>query len=128
MRALYGEEIPPVSFYLGFGKPTILPEVIPPLLIDQVQCYWSQQPGYTLTKEQLRTMFYDYAYLRPTWRPDKLDRAKAALADRQAWEEGPILGLGMRLGPFWYPAPTTSVAWSGREAARDSSACSPTDG
>ncbi len=112
IHALYGEEIPPVTFYLGFGKPTILPEVIPPLLIDQVQCYWSQQPGYTLNEQQLRTMFYDYAYLRPTWQADKLERAKAALADREAWEEGPILGLGMRLGPFWYPAPTSSVAWS----------------
>lgn len=115
MRALYGEEIPPVTFYLGFGKPTILPEVIPPLLIDQIQCYWSQQPGYTLTEQQLRTMFYDYAYLRPTWRPDKLDRAQAALAHREAWEDGPILGLGMRLGPFWYPAPTTSAAWTGTD-------------
>ena len=65
-------------------------------------------------------MFYDYAYLRPTWRADKLDRAKAALAHREAWEDGPILGLGMRLGPFWYPAPTSSAAWSddGGEADR----------
>jgi len=109
--ALYGEEIPPATLYLGFGKPTLLPEVIPPLLIDQIQSYWSQQPGYTLTEAQLRTILYDYAYLRPTWRANKLDRAKDALAHRTAWEEGPILGLGMHLGPFWYPAPMSSSAW-----------------
>lgn len=111
IRALYGEDIPLVTLYLAFGKPTILPEIIPPVLIGQVQCYWSQQPGYTLTEQQLRTILYDYAYLRPTWREEKLERAKAALTYRQAWEEGPTLGLGMRLGPFWYPAPMASPAW-----------------
>lgn len=111
VRALYGEDIPPATLYLAFGKPTILPEIIPPLLMGQVQSYWSQQPGYTLTETQLRTILYDYAYLRSTWREEKLERAKEALAHRQAWEEGPILGLGMRLGPFWYPAPMSSAAW-----------------
>lgn len=112
VRSLYGEDIPPATLYLAFGKPAILPEIIPPLLMGQVQSYWSQQPGYTLTETQLRTILYDYAYLRSTWREEKLERAKEALAHRQAWEEGPILGLGMRLGPFWYPAPMVSTAWS----------------
>ena len=112
IRALYGEDIPPVTLYLGFGKPTILPEIIPPLLMGQVQSYWSQQPGYTLTETQLRTIIYDYAYLRPTWCAEKLERAKSALAHREVWEEGPILGLGMRLGAFWYPTPMPSAVWS----------------
>ena len=111
MLALYGEEIPPATLYLAFGKPTISLEIIPPLLIGKIQCYWSQQPGYTLTETQLRTILYDYAYLRPTWREEKLERAKEALAHRHAWEEGPTLGLGMHLGPFWYPAPMASSAW-----------------
>jgi hypothetical protein len=112
IRALYGEDIPPATLYLAFGKPMISLELIPPLLIGQLQCYWSQQPGYTLTETQLRTILYDYAYLRATWRAEKLERAKEALAHRSAWEEGPFLGLGMRLGPFWYPAPMSSPAWS----------------
>lgn len=111
VRVLYGEDIPPATLYLAFGKPMISTEIIPPLLIGQVQCYWSQQPGYTLTETQLRTILYDYAYVRPTWREEKLERAKEALAHRRAWEEGPTLGLGMRLGPFWYPAPMASPAW-----------------
>ncbi len=114
VRALYDDDIPPVTLYLGFGKPTILPEIIPPLLLGQVQSYWSQQPGYTLTETQFRTILYDYAYLRPTWQEEKLDRAKVALAHRHAWEEGPILGLGMRLGPFWYPAPTFSSVYKAK--------------
>lgn len=111
IRALYGEEIPPATLYLGFGKPIVQPDIIPPLLMGQIQCYWSQQPGYTITEAQLRTVLYDYAYLRQTWRAEKLDRAKEALASREAWEKGPMLGLGMRLGPFWYPAPMYSPTW-----------------
>jgi len=112
IHALYGEEIPPATLYLGFGKPMVSLEIIPPLLIGQLQCYWSQQPGYSLTESQLRTILYDYAYLRPTWREDKVERAMEALAHQKAWEEGPILGLGMHLGPFWYPAAMSSPAWS----------------
>lgn len=119
IRALYGEEIPPATLYLAFGKPTILVDLIPPLLIGQLQCYWTQQPGHTLTEVQLRTILYDYAYLRSTWRAEKLERAKAALDQRKAWEEGPILGLGMRLGPFWYPAPMSSPAWSAGQEQND---------
>lgn len=111
VRALYGEEIAPITLYLAFGKPIIMPDLLPPALMGQVQCYWSQQPGYTLTETQLRTILYDYAYLRRTWQKEKLERAKEAQAHRQAWEDGPILGLGMRLGPFWYPAPMISAAW-----------------
>jgi hypothetical protein len=112
IRVLYGEDIPPATLYLAFGKPMISLALIPPLLVGQLQCYWCQQPGFTLTETQLRTILYDFAYLRPTWRAEKLERAKQALAHREAWEEAPILGLGMRLGPFWYPAPMTSPAWS----------------
>jgi len=111
IRALYGEDIPPATLYLAFGKPMISLEIIPPLLIGQIQCYWSQQPGYSITETQLRKVLYDYAYQRSTWREEKTERAKEALSQRQAWEEGPTLGLGMRLGAFWYPAPMSSPAW-----------------
>ncbi|MCB9150456.1 MAG: hypothetical protein H6641_17010 [Caldilineaceae bacterium] len=113
VRALYGEVIPPATLYLAFGKPTVSTAIVPPLLCDNLQCYWSQQVGYSLTEHQLRTILYDYAYLRRTWRTDKLDRAYAGIAHQEAWETGPILGLGMQLGPFWYPAPMHSSAWAG---------------
>lgn len=107
VRAIYGDDIPPATLYLAFGKPTVSPALFPPFLIDNVQCYWSQKPGYNLSEEEFRTILYDYAYLRPTWREDKSGRAEQVLTHRSAWEHGPIIGLGTRLGPFWYPAPTT---------------------
>ena len=106
IRALYGEEIPPATLLLSFGKPFISPDILPPLLIGQLQCYWRQRPGYSLTEKEWRAILYDYAFLRATWRQDKGGRAAKAVAQRTAWEKGPTLGLGRRLGPFWYPAAT----------------------
>ena len=109
IRALYGEEIPPITLFLGFGKPVIAPELLPPLLAGTVQCYWTQRPGYSLTEHELRRLLYDYAYVRATWRADKEGRAAAAQAHAEAWLRGPTLGLGTRLGPFWYPLPHDSI-------------------
>lgn len=103
IRALYGEEIPTIDFCLSFGKLMVSPDLFPPLLMDNVQCYWSQQVGCSLTDLQFRKVLYDYAYLRQTWQKDKTARASAAQAYREIWEKEVILGLGTRLGPFWYP-------------------------
>lgn len=105
IRALYGEDIPLISLFLGFGKPVIAPELLPPLLGGAVNCYWSQRPGYRLTEAEFRRILYDHAFVRSTWQADKSGRGEEALATRAAWEAGPVLGLGMRLGPFWYPQP-----------------------
>jgi len=105
IRALYGEEIPPVTLYILGGKPLIFPAVVPPLLMGQMQCYWTLRPGFILDRETVRKILYDYAYTRKTWVQDKTGRAEKVLEDRERWENAPILGLGTRLGPFWYPVP-----------------------
>lgn len=105
--ALYGYAIPPASLLVSFGKPLISQDVLPPLLYEEVQCYWTQQPGYGLDEDSLRRIFYDYAFLRSTWRSDKTGRAEEAVRYREAWEKGPIIGLGQHLGPFWYPLTET---------------------
>ncbi|MBX3014861.1 MAG: hypothetical protein KF832_25295 [Caldilineaceae bacterium] len=115
IRALYGEDIPLITLYLNHGKPEFSFNTLPPLLLGQAQCYWNQRPGSQLDESLLRTIFYDYAYLRTTFQADKLTRARAALAHQQQWVSAPMLGLGMRLGPFWHPAPTTLMV--GDEAA-----------
>jgi hypothetical protein len=110
IRALYGEDIPPITLYLNHGKPEFSFNTIPPLLLGQAQCYWNQKPGSLLDDTLLRTVLYDYAYLRMTFRADKLARAQAALAHQLVWLSAPMLGLGVRLGPFWYPAPVSATA------------------
>jgi hypothetical protein len=108
-RALYGEAPPDIGLFIGFGKPVVAPELLPPLLHDKVDCYWTQRPGYRMTEGEFRTILYDHAIARATWQADKRDRAQAALAHREEWEQGPILGLGTRLGPYWYPQPFAHV-------------------
>jgi hypothetical protein len=107
-RALYGEDVPDIDLFLGFGKPVVGPDMLPPLLCSKVDCYWTQRPGYRLDDEEFRAILHDHTVLRCTWQADKTERATAALAHRQAWEQGPILGLGTRLGPYWYPIPNHS--------------------
>ena len=109
VRLLYGEDVPPVTLYLGTGKTVTSLAWLPPFLLDKqkVQFYWSQRPGYSLDQEQLRTILHDYYYLRRTWLKDKSKRPEQALAYRQVWDQGPTIGVGTRLGPYWYPAPFT---------------------
>lgn len=103
IRALYGEELPLATMYVAFGKPMFVPDLLPPLLSGDVQCYWTQRPGYTLDERSLRQIIYDYAYLRPTWTKDKSTRYAGIEAQRSLWEQAPTLGLGRRVGAFWYP-------------------------
>ena len=103
IRALYGEDLPLATLYLAFGKPMFVPDLLPPLLSGDVQCYWTQRPGYTLDERTLRQIIYDYAYLRPTWTRDKSSRYADVEAQRSLWEQAPTLGLGRRVSAFWYP-------------------------
>jgi hypothetical protein len=109
---MYGEDVPPIDLCFSFGKPMISPDLFPLLLMNNVQCYWSQQAGYSLTDQQFRKVLYDYAFLRNTWQQNKAARAKEAYAHREVWEREFIIGLGTRLGPFWYPASQESEAES----------------
>ncbi len=98
IHALYGEDVPLIRLFLGFGKPALSPVLLPPVLADTVHCYWTQRPGYALTDEEFRRILYDFAYLRPTWRADKTGRAEAILSDRAIWQESLISGPGPAAG------------------------------
>ena len=109
IRAIYGENIPLATLYLDFGKPQIFSSNVPPLLVDQLQCYWRQHLGYALDELSFRRILYDYAYQRKTWKEDKTGRAEQVFTYQEVWQDPPIIGLGTRLGPFWYPASTPSL-------------------
>ncbi|MCA9994697.1 MAG: hypothetical protein KDE56_03050 [Anaerolineales bacterium] len=107
IKLLYGEEIPLATLYLDFGKPIISSDLLPPFLIGKLESYWSQEPGYSLNDKLFRHILYDFAFTRKTWKEDKSGRAEQAVEYRNVWENDVVLGLGTRLGPFWYPQPTT---------------------
>jgi hypothetical protein len=104
IQALYGEDIPPATMFLGFGKPVIAPHSFPPLLLGDIQCYWSQRPGFSMDERMLRRILYDYAYLRPRGRPGATPEQQHA-----AWGADAVLGIGQHLGGFWYPAPFAAL-------------------
>lgn len=109
IRAQFGEDIPPAALYIGSGKPGVFPAVVPPLLMGQMQCYWTQRPGFVVDLETVRAVLYDFAYTRKTWQKDKTGRAEFVLKNQEIWENAPTLGLGVRLGPFWYPGPISDI-------------------
>lgn len=103
IRLLFGADIPPATVYVDFGKPIFSPDLAPPFLAGVMHCYWTQKPGYSLDQNQLRRILYDFAYVRPTWKEDKRGRAQQALEHEETWGQDLIIGLGRKLGPFWYP-------------------------
>ncbi|MBN1311016.1 MAG: hypothetical protein JXB30_06315 [Anaerolineae bacterium] len=105
IQALYGADIPPTDLLISFGKPTVSPDVLPPFLWNLVHTYWTQQPSYLLEDEVWRRILYDYAYERSTYRTDKTGREKSALKLPAFWKYGPTIGVGIRVGPYWYPEP-----------------------
>jgi hypothetical protein len=104
IEALYGEPIPPAGLCLSFGKPMFTADVIPLPLLDDAQCYWLQRPGYSLDDHLVRMIWYDFHYLRATWRRDKADRYAQITEHAALWQRGVVLGLGKHVGAFWYPA------------------------
>lgn len=103
IELLYGRYIPPAKLYLDFGKLIISPDIVPPFLKGVMDCYWTQQPGYRLTEENFRKILYDSLYTRKTWKDDKRGRAIEAVNYREYWEGDKVVGLGKRIGPYWYP-------------------------
>jgi hypothetical protein len=109
VRLVYGEDIPPATLYLGTGKPQIVESIVPPLLIGKLECYWRQHLGYDIDEKTLRTILYDYVHVRRLAPTDKTGRAEQVIEHLEAWQDPSIVGMGMRLGPFWYPAPLPAV-------------------
>jgi hypothetical protein len=103
IRAIYGEDIPPATLLVSFGKPMVAADIMPLAIAGDMQAYWTQIPGFGVDEQSLRRIFYDYAYTRRTWRADKAPRYASIDRQRAYWERGEVIGLGTRLEGFWYP-------------------------
>jgi hypothetical protein len=79
-------------------------DIIPLALMGETQCYWVQRPGYDIDEVMVRRIIYDTVYRRRTWREDKSTRYANIEQTRSLWESRQVLGIGRRVGGFWYPA------------------------
>ena len=68
IRGYYGEDLPPVSLFIGFDKFSVFD--MPLLGTGQEDLYFSLSPSPYMTQHQLRAILYDHLYVRPTPEPD----------------------------------------------------------
>jgi tuberculosinol/isotuberculosinol synthase len=68
VRKYYGEDMPPVSIFIGFDKFSVFD--MPLLATGEEDLYFSVSPSPYMTECQLRAILYDHIYIRPTPEPD----------------------------------------------------------
>jgi tuberculosinol/isotuberculosinol synthase len=68
IRKYYGEDMPPLSLFIGFDKFSIFD--IPLLANGQEDLYFSISPSPYMTQRQLRAILYDHLFVRPVPEPD----------------------------------------------------------
>jgi len=68
IRKYYGEDLPPVSMFIGFDKFSVFD--MPLLTTGEEDLYFSISPSPYMTQSQLRAILYDHIYVRRTPEPD----------------------------------------------------------
>lgn len=68
IRKYYGQDMPPVSLFIGFDKLSVFD--MPLLATGEEDLYFSLSPSPYMTQRQLRAILYDHLYIRPTPEPD----------------------------------------------------------
>lgn len=108
VEAYYGEYVEPVSFFIGFDRPTVFD--MPLIATGSEDLYFTVSPSLYLDARTLRAILYDHLYAR---RVDDADyetlssKDWQALGDFYALNRHHVLGLGRvhKSGKFWYPLP-----------------------
>jgi hypothetical protein len=68
IRKYYGEDMPPVSLFIGFDRFSVFD--MPLLGTGAEDLYFSISPSPYMTRRQLRAILYDHLYVRPAPEPD----------------------------------------------------------
>jgi adenosine tuberculosinyltransferase len=104
VRKYYGEELPPVSLFIGFDKFSVFD--MPLLGTGAEDLYFSISPSPYMTQQQLRAMLYDHLYVRPTPEPDytKLTEKELSwLREYYRKNKDYAFGVGKLIFDLWIP-------------------------
>jgi len=104
VRKYYGEDIPPVSMFIGFDKFSAFD--MPLLSTGEEDLYFSVSPSPYMTIRQLRAILYDHLYLRRTPEPDytKLSAQELDwLRNYYRKHEDEAFGVGKLKFNLWIP-------------------------
>ncbi|NWG06612.1 MAG: diterpene synthase [Chloroflexi bacterium] len=104
IRKYYGEDLPPVSMFIGFDKFSVFD--MPLLSTGEEDLYFSISPSPYMTERQLRAILYDHIYVRHTPEPDytKLGREELDwLREYYRRNKDYALGVGKLKFNLWLP-------------------------
>jgi hypothetical protein len=104
VRKYYGEDVPPVSLFIGFDKFSVFD--MPLLGTGEEDLYFSLSPSPYMTQHQLRAILYDHLYVRPAPEPDygKLDSTELDwLREYYRKNKDHAFGVGKLKFNLWIP-------------------------
>ena len=104
VQKYYGEDLPPVSIFIGFDKFSVFD--MPLLSTGAEDLYFSLSPSPYMTERQLRAILYDHIYVRRTPEPD-YTKLKANelnwLRNYYRSNKDYALGVGKLKFNLWFP-------------------------
>jgi len=104
VRKYYGEDLPPVSMFIGFDKFSVFD--MPLLTTGEEDLYFSISPSPYMTTHQLRAILYDHMYVRRIPEPDytKLPAEELNwLRDYYRHNKDYAFGVGKLKFNLWFP-------------------------
>jgi tuberculosinol/isotuberculosinol synthase len=104
IRAYYGEDLPPVSLFIGFDKFSVFD--MPLLSTGEEDLYFSVSPSPYMTERQLRGILYDHLYVRRTPEPDYTQMPPNELGWLREYYRAHrdlALGIGKLKFNLWFP-------------------------
>lgn len=104
IRKYYGEEIPPVSLFIGFDKFSAFD--MPLVSTGNEDLYYSLSPSPYMTERQLRAILYDHLYVRRVPEPEYAKLAPAELdwlREYYRHNKDYVLGVGKLKFDIWFP-------------------------
>ena len=104
VQKYYGEDLPPVSIFIGFDKFSVFD--MPLLSTGAEDLYFSLSPSPYMTERQLRAILYDHIYVRRTQEPDytKLEpKELSSLRNYYRSHQDEAFGVGKLKFNLWFP-------------------------
>lgn len=104
IRKYYGEDLPPVSLFIGFDKFSVFD--MPLLGTGEEDLYFSVSPSPYMTERQLRAILYDHLYVRRTPEPDYTKMSGEELGWLREYyhaHRDSAFGVGRLKFNLWFP-------------------------
>lgn len=104
IRKYYGEDLPPVSLFIGFDKFSVFD--MPLLATGEEDLYFSISPSPYMTEHQLRAILYDHIYVRRAPEPDYAkftDEELNWLREYYRHNKDYAFGVGKLKFNLWFP-------------------------